>query len=282
MPTLAEKLAEAESILGASDVADARRDARLLVAAAIRRDRTFLIAHPEYQLQPAEVELVDALVRRRSANEPFQYIAGETEFYGLDFIVTPDVLIPRPETEILVENAIDILGALPSASLCEVGIGSGCIAVSILHHVPDTTATGLDVSQEALAVAQSNARRHNLAARLELRESDVFSALNEERFELIVSNPPYIPLLDLDGLQAEVRDFEPHLALFAGADGLSVIRSIVAEAPRFMTSGGYLLMEIGFGQSEAVAAMFDPRAWRSVEVLPDLQAIPRLVKARLR
>src|SRR5688572_4851148 len=164
MPTLSEKLDDIEARLRANDVADPRREATLLLSMALERDKAFLIAHPEYVLNRADEEKVDDATRRRASREPYQYIAGSTEFYRPTFKVTPDVLIPRPETEMVVENAIAL--AEHGFSFCEVGIGSGCIAISVLHNVPEATAVGLDISPAALAVANSNAVEHNVDDRL--------------------------------------------------------------------------------------------------------------------
>jgi release factor glutamine methyltransferase len=282
MSSIAEKLNEVEAILRASDIADPRRTGSLLISLALEKDGTFLIAHPEYVLQPVEIERVDAVVSRRASGEPFQYIAGRTEFYGLDFIVTPDVLIPRPETELLVESALEIIATNSVGTFCDIGIGSGCITVSILHHLPHVSSVGLDLSPRALAIASLNADLHGVRNRVRLVESDLFSALRDERFDLIVSNPPYVPAGDSAGLQLEVRDHEPHIALFGGHDGLAIVRRIVAQAPAFLQSRGYLLMEIGIYQSEKVAALFDEDVWEPVRFLPDLQGIPRVAVARLR
>lgn len=282
MPTLSEKLDEADAVLRDSGIVEPRREAASLLAVALKRDKTFLIAHPEYILDPAEETIVDGFVRRRASHEPFQYISGIQEFYGLEFEVTPDVLIPRPETEMVVERALELISAHGFTSFCEVGIGSGCIAVSILHHAGSSRAVGLDISQAALSVARRNARKHGVDQRLTFLESDVFGALSDEKFQLIVSNPPYVPLRDIDGLQAEVRDHEPRTALTDDADGLSIIRQIVDRAPAFLQPKGFLLIEIGFDQSERVADMFDPNRWQRPELLPDLQGIPRLVGSRMK
>ena len=282
MSSLADKLAEAVPILRRSGVAEPRREASSLLSLAVGRDRTFLITHPEYALQPHEIESFDNLVKRRASREPFQYLAGTTEFYGLEFIVTPDVLIPRPETEMVVERTIAILGGHSHPLFCEVGIGSGCIAISVLHDLERTKACGLDISPAALAVARRNAEINGVSDRLELCESDVFSALGDERFDLILSNPPYVPDDDLAGLQPEVRDFEPHVALFGGPEGLSVITQVVDGAHRFLKQQGHLLLEIGFGQSDRVASMFDASLWKRPTVHSDFQGIPRLVEAKLK
>jgi release factor glutamine methyltransferase len=281
MADIAQTLREASVQLAESGIEDPPRQAASLLALALQKDRAFLIAHPEYELTTEEESLFKGYLERRRKREPLQYIRGTQEFYGLDFEISPGVLIPRPETELLVENAIEILQAYGASTFCEVGVGSGCIFVSILHEVGPALATGLDISSKALRVAGINAKKHNVAARAELKISDVFDGLGAEKFDLIVSNPPYIPEAEFDVLQPEVRDFEPAGALTDGGTGLSVIERIVSDAPKFLKSGGFLLMEIGFGQAVTVVELFDTRIWGGVEILPDLQAIPRVVKARL-
>jgi release factor glutamine methyltransferase len=179
----------------------------------------------------------------------------------------------------IVEAAIKILQAKDDSKFCEVGVGSGCIAVSILHHAKTADAVGLDVSEEALKVAQLNAKTHRVLERLELKSSDIFENIQDEKFDLIVSNPPYIPDKDIKTLQAEVRDFEPIVALTDGNDGLSIIEAIIKSAPTFLKTNGFLLLEVGFNQSGEVEKMFDREIWQAVETLPDLQNIPRMLKA---
>jgi release factor glutamine methyltransferase len=281
MFSIAESLTKAESVLAESGVAEPRREAMSLLMLAIKKDKAFAYARPEYHLAPQEVELLDAYLERRASREPLQYISGVQEFFGLEFEVTPDVLIPRPETEMVVERAIEILRESGGGFVCDVGTGSGCIAISILFQLPDVRAVGLDISRDALSVAARNAEKHETSERLHLRESDLFSALTNEKFDLIVSNPPYVPELDMAGLQVEVRDFEPHGALTDGSDGLSIVRRIIQDAPEFLFPNGKLVLEIGFDQSARVVAMFDPALWFPPELYPDLQGIPRLVSARL-
>jgi release factor glutamine methyltransferase len=281
MSSISESLAKAESILGANNVAEPRREAASLVMLAIKKEKTFLYSHSDYELTDAETSIFESLLDRRAAREPLQYISGVQEFYGLEFEVTPDVLIPRPETEMVVEHAVEMLKLSASKRFCEIGVGSGCISISILHNVPDATAVGLDVSPAAIEVARRNAEKLRVCDRLQLLESDVFEKSPDERFDMIVSNPPYVPSIDIEGLQAEVRDFEPHLALSDGRDGLSIISRIIDQSPRFLRSGGFLLMEIGFNQSPLVVEMFDSEKWNQPEMFPDLQDIPRLVCAQL-
>jgi release factor glutamine methyltransferase len=277
-----EALTEASAALRAAGVSDARRDARALLSDTLARDHAFLIAHSDDELEPRALALFRERVGRRAAGEPVQYITGRQEFYGLDFEVSPAVLIPRPETELLVEVALEVLRETRGAPLvCDVGTGSGCIPVALLHERTDARACGLDISTDALAVAARNAARHGVGARLTLLASDCFGALDAEgapkTFDLITSNPPYIPESDMADLQREVREHEPRLALTPGGDGLSIIRRLVAEASRHLDAGGHLLLEIGYDQHEAVTRLVDENVWTLLDIRRDLQGIPRVV-----
>jgi release factor glutamine methyltransferase len=284
--TIADALREASARLRDAGLAEPRREAGTLLSYALGRDQAFLFTHADETLNAAQESGFRACVARRAAGEPFQYIAGRQEFYGLEFEVTPDVLIPRPETELLVEEALELLKGSDAPLLCDVGTGSGCIAVTLLHERGDARGLALDVSEAALAVAGRNAARHGVVERLQLLVSDCFDALRsdkhrEVRFDLVASNPPYVAESDVEGLQKEVRDHEPRVALTPGGDGLSVIRRLVAEAPHFLKPGGHLLMEIGFNQHERVAALIDPSVWTLLDIHRDLQGIPRTVALRL-
>ena len=274
-------LDSAAEVLRSSEVAEYRREAASLLAFALGKDDVFLVAHPEYQLSPEQLELYQKFVKRRSDREPFQYIVGSQEFYALAFRVSPDVLIPRTETEILVEAAIDELIKKDGSRFCEIGVGSGCISIAIVYNVANARGVGVDISPRALEVARSNAETHGVTERLDLRLGNVFEGITGE-FDLIVSNPPYVPDDQLEVLQAEVRQFEPHTALAGGASGLEVIERIIAEAQHFLVPGGVLLMEIGFDQSERVSRLFDTGIWSELKFHPDLQGIPRIVFARCR
>jgi release factor glutamine methyltransferase len=261
------------------DVPNAIKDASLLVAHSVGRNKTFVITHPEYELTDNQSWLLADLTSRRVSREPLQYIFGSQEFYGREFKVTTDVLIPRPETEILVERAVEFLRQLESPRFCEVGVGSGCIAVSILCELPSAMAVGVDISEAALQIAHENAERHGVIDRTELLLSNVFSNIPSSSFDAIFSNPPYVSALDLDYLEPEVRDFEPTIALTSGDDGLDIIRRLAADAPARLRSSGALILELGFGQSESVRAMFDDGVWQGVEFIADLQGILRVVFA---
>lgn len=273
-----EALRRASRELDQAGVAEARREAGSLLSHVIGKDRTFLIAHAEDLLSEQEVERLEDAVTRRAAGEPAQYITGTQDFFGRAFLVTPDVLIPRPETELLVEAALQVLNR--RSLVCDVGTGSGCIAITLLCERGDARAVAIDVSEAALGVARQNARVLSVEDRLDFVQSDCFSALDESAlrtFDLIISNPPYVSERALPGLQREVRDHEPLVALSPGADGLSVIRRLINEAPAFLRANGHLLMEIGFDQGEKVQQLVDQNVWTLKEILPDLQGIPRIV-----
>jgi release factor glutamine methyltransferase len=278
--SITDSLREAANVLHAAGVPEPRREAGSLLSFLIGKDRTFLISHAEDRLTGADLDRFHEAVARRAEGEPLQYITGVQDFYGREFRVTPDVLIPRPETELLVEAALAVLAGQAAPLICDVGTGSGCIAVTLLCERTDARAIAVDVSEAALAVAAGNARRHGVSERIELKISDCFDRLDRTAFDLIVSNPPYVSSDALAGLQREVRDHEPLVALSPGADGLSVIRRLLQDGAGFLRNGGHLIMEIGFDQGEKVQNLIDPALWQLVEIRPDLQGIPRIVVVR--
>jgi release factor glutamine methyltransferase len=280
MQHISDKLKASTQILQASEITEARRDAKLLLAFALGKDQTFLIAHDDYVLSETEENRFDEFIRRRVRREPLQHITNNQEFFGLDFYVDKNVLIPRPETEMIVENALEILPE--NAIFCEVGVGSGCISVSILHELKTVSATGLDISENALKIAKRNAETHQVSGRFTLKQSDVFSSLDNEKFDLICSNPPYISVDEIPNLQAEVGQFEPLNALTDGDNGLTIIRNIIENSPKFLKPNGFLLIEIGFGQAEHIGEVVSSEIWRSFEILPDLQGILRMIRLQLR
>lgn len=275
--SIADTLREASQMLQDAGVPEPRREAGSLLSFVIGKDRTFLISHAEDVLDETEVDRLRDAVARRAEGEPLQYITGVQDFYGRQFRVTPDVLIPRPETELLVEAGLESIAGVPRPSICDVGTGSGCIALTLLCERTDARAVALDVSEAALKVAAQNAHSLGVGDRVELKISDCFSGLEKTTFDLIVSNPPYVSAAALAGLQREVRDYEPLVALSPGADGLSVIRRLLQDGAAFLNAGGHLTMEIGFDQGEAVQDIIDSAVWRLVEIRPDLQGIPRIV-----
>lgn len=275
--SIGEALREATRVLEREGVADARRESGSLLSHVIEKDRTFLISHAEDDLRDADLRRFEEMIERRASGEPAQYITGVQDFYGRSFRVTPDVLIPRPETELLVEAALPLMNT--DSKICDVGTGSGCIAVTLLCERKDASAVVVDVSEAALEVARQNAKAQAVETRIVFVLSDCFAELREgvAKFDVVVSNPPYVSANALPGLQREVRDHEPLVALSPGADGLIVIRKLLNDAPRFLRAGGHLLMEIGFDQGEKVQQLVDERAWNLRDILPDLQGIPRIV-----
>lgn len=275
--SIAEALLEASRTLVQAGVPEARREAGSLLSFILGKDRTFLISHSDEQLDGDLVARFQERVERRANGEPLQYITGVQDFFGREFRVTPDVLIPRPETELLVEAALGVVG--PDSFICDVGTGSGCIAVTLLCEIRNARVVAVDKSPGAIEVAKLNAQTLGVESRAVFALSDCFNALDsgEYAFDLVVSNPPYVSAVMMEGLQREVRDHEPLMALSPGPDGLSIIRRLLSETPPFLKNNGHLIMEIGFDQGEAVQSMIDAAVWRLVEIRPDLQDIPRIV-----
>jgi release factor glutamine methyltransferase len=252
-------------------------DARVLLRATLRAGDAQLAAHPERRLTAPEREAFLALVERRRAGEPVAYLAGEREFYSLAFKVAPAVLIPRPETEGLVDWALERLPPEASPLALDLGTGSGCVAIAIAKHRPRARVTATDISAGALALARENAARHG--AGIEFLQSDWFAALGERRFDLIVSNPPYVAEDDPHLAQGDLR-FEPRAALAAGARGLDAIETIVEQAVRRLRPGGWLLLEHGEEQGACVRALLAAAGYRGIETRQDLAARERITGAR--
>ncbi len=252
-----------------------RLTAEVLLGHALHRDRSYLYGHPEHTLTEIEWIHYGRYLSERLKGKPTQYITGRQEFYGREFRVTPDVLIPRPETEFVVETALRL--APDAARLADVGCGSGAISVTLALE-RGANVIGMDVSTAALGVASANARR--LGARVEFVACDLLAALRERSLDLVVSNPPYVATGELSALQREVRDYEPHVALFAGPSGFEIYERLVDEAGRVLNPGGWLIMELGFRSRDRVLALLDG-AWTDVEVVPDLAGIPRVLAARI-
>lgn len=260
--------------------ADARRDAEHLLLHALGMTRAQFLANPTRQLVAEEASRFRQSIDRRLKHEPIQYITGQQEFYGLTFRVTPAVLIPRPETELLVEAVLAHFKTHTGPlRIADVGTGSGAIAIALARHLPQAEITALDLSPQALAVAESNAREHGLTQRIRFVESDLLAQpiTQLHSFDAIVSNPPYVPLADMPELHPQVRDYEPAMALFAGATGLDVYRRIIPQARDVLQPGGLLALEIGHDQRESLAALLV--GWRNVTFLDDLQQIPRVALA---
>lgn len=280
--SIAQAILQGSNLLRRAGVPEARREAGSLLSHVIGQDRTFLITRAEDPVSNKAVELLSSYLERRAAGEPLQYITGHQEFFGLDFEVTPAVLIPRPETELLVEVGKKLLAANDAPLICDVGTGSGCIAVSMLHELPAARAVAVDISAKALEVARRNAATHGVSDRIKFVESDCFAKLDAKKsapsgFDLIVSNPPYVEAGAFAGLQREVREYEPRDALVAGPDGLAIVRRLLIDAKDFLQPNGFFVFEIGFNQGEAVKELIDPIFWTLLEIHEDLQCIPRIV-----
>jgi release factor glutamine methyltransferase len=295
-PTLRFALDEAGKVLAeGSHPERARRDTETLLLHVLKKvapesdlniNLAWLIAHDGEPLAADAAATFCDLIERRLASEPIQYITGEAEFYGLPFHVNRDVLIPRPETEHLVEKAIALAqklrqaGMIPKLRIVDVGTGSGAIAVALAHALPFAEITATDVSAAALVVAKSNAARNGFADRIRFFEGDLLEPVAGERFDIAVSNPPYVPESDRDTLNVEVRDYEPSQALFAGEDGLAIYRRLIPAAFGALVPGGFVALEIGYRQQKGVQALLAEAGFSGIESTNDLQKIPRVVVAR--
>ena len=260
-----------------------RLDAEVLLSALLGRDRMYLYVHFDEPLEPEELARFRGYVKERAAHVPLAYVLGRREFMGLDFRVTRDTLIPRPDTEILVQCAVDFLRARMEAggaacSIADIGTGTGAIALSTLHYTEGTRADAVDISPAAAAVARENAEMLGLTERVAVHVGDLLAPLAGRRYDMILSNPPYIPTADIATLMPEVRSYEPHLALDGGADGLNIYRRLMADAPALLNEGGAVAVEVGIDEAAAVAAlaMAHSRIVRT-EILKDLAGIERVV-----
>jgi release factor glutamine methyltransferase len=258
----------------------ARLDAESLLLHLIQRDRAFLIAHWDKDLNAEGAVRYYALIGRRLAGAPIQYITGQTEFYGLPFRVDSSVLIPRPETEHLVEKALSLAEAFPNPRIVDVGTGSGAIAVALAHKLPAASITAIDLSAQALALAQGNAEQNAITNRIRFLQGDLLAPVASETFHIVVSNPPYVANADRASLAVEVRDHEPELALFAGNDGLAIYRELIPQAHTVLVPGGFIALEIGCGQHSAVSALLSASGFTQIDFTSDLQGIQRVVTAR--
>lgn len=254
-------------------------ESRLLLAHVLGRDRAWVAAHGDAPLEPSQARAYDALVRRRAAGEPIAYLTGRREFFGLDLDITPDVLIPRPETELLVELALRWLPAeAPAARVLDLGCGSGAVALAIARERAGASVLGTDVSPEAVALARRNAERLAIANATFL-QSDWFERVPHERFALLVANPPYVARNDPHLDEGDLR-FEPQRALVSGSDGLDALRAIVAAAPAYLAPGAYLALEHGHDQAGAVRALLREAGLRAIGSARDLAGIERVSYGR--
>ena len=278
MKTISETLNLAIQELRAAGVPNDLLDSQTLLAAALGKDRTYLIINFSEQLTSEALEKYQALINRRTTGEPLQYITGRQEFFGLEFMVTPDVLIPRPETELLVEEMLRLAQGINQPLIIDVGTGSGCIAISLARELEGAKVIAIDISVGALRVARSNAQKHELQNQVAFIEGDLFSGIEAgTKADLIVSNPPYIAAENLPGLQREVRDWEPKTALTDFGDGLEFYRRLLREAPAYLKPGGHFICEMGYRQSAKIQALVDRNIWTAPTILQDLQGIERIM-----
>lgn len=271
--TVQTALLQGTRLLEDAHVAVPRLTAEVLLSQAMRRERSYLFAHPEQELREVEWLHYGRYLHERMRGKPTQYITGRTEFYGREFRVTPDVLIPRPETEHVVEAALEV--GRGAQWILDLGTGSGALAITLDQETGAKT-WATEISPAAACVAMENARRLNAGVNVVV--CDFMAAIAPRTMDLIVANPPYVPIAAREGLQREVRDWEPHIALFSGDTGFEAYERIVADAPRVLRPGGWLVMELGFGARDRVAAFFE--SWQDLRITPDLAGIPRVIAAR--
>jgi release factor glutamine methyltransferase len=273
--TVLSVLARARDLLRAQSIDSPRTDAELLLSHVLGLSRLDLIIQRDRSITDQELEEFNCLLERRMTREPVAYILGEKEFYGRTFRVDPHVLIPRPETEIIVDQALILAPA--NAHVLELGIGSGAVITSLLCERSDLEGYGSDISIEAVKVARGNARTHNVSHRLHLYAGDLFKGM-ESTFPLILVNPPYVALSDRESLEEDVVRFEPGPALFGGKDGLDIVKEIIDTVPGHLSPGGICIMEVGQGQKKAVEEMISrQKAFRLMHWVDDLAGVPRTV-----
>ncbi len=314
---LKQALASAVDRLDAANVGSPRMNAEVLLMFVLGADRAYLYAHPERELTPGEAARYEEVLTQRATGMPSQYITGHQEFWGLDFVVSPAVLIPRPETEHLVEVVLELAHRIQRPKLVDVGTGSGCVALALAHELPDAEVYAVDLSAKALEVARANAARLQLDKRVRFLRCDVLTPLLDGTpaviqnshasiptedsspsgepalslskgtgfsgfgdFDFVVSNPPYVGFHEVDKVQRSVFEFEPRMAVFAGSQGIDVIVLLIEQAHRALKPGGWLALEIGYSMRDEVVNLLNPPMWGDVRVVLDLQGIPRVVAAK--
>jgi release factor glutamine methyltransferase len=280
MMTLKQVADAAAEFFQDQEVPSPRLNAELLLMFILGCDRAYLYAHPERQLKPEEDARYREVVRERASGCPTQYITGHQEFWGLDLIVSPAVLIPRPETEHVVETMLELVrlrNPEDPLRMIDVGTGSGCIALALASELPKAEIHACDISDEALEIARINAARLRLE-RVQFKKSDLLAAYKDVKFDFVVSNPPYVGESEADKVQKQVKDFEPRVAVFSGREGMDVYKRLIPQAEQALNPGGWLVMEIGFSAEARVRELL--AGWTEIMTTADLQGIPRVVIAQ--
>ena len=288
---LRESLTSATARLIAQQVPSPRMNAELLIMFTLDCDRAYLYAHSERELTAEETQRYDDAIARRASGVPAQYITGHQEFWGLDLIVSPAVLIPRPETEHVVEVVLELIAACPTEnqrpragapaphlSIADVGTGSGAIALALASELREAEIFATDISADALEIARANAARHDLSSRIVFHQTDLLNGLTHGEFDFVVSNPPYVGESEEERVQLEVRKFEPRNAVFAGPTGLEIIERLIPQARETLRPGGWLIFEISGTIAEGVRQLLE--GWSDVKITNDLQGIARVARAR--
>jgi release factor glutamine methyltransferase len=280
---LKQAVDSAYEVLVANDVPSPRLNAELLLMFVLARERAYLFAHPERELSSEEQYRYDQVIRERARGCPTQYITGHQEFWGLDLLVSPAVLIPRPETEHVVETVLELVKQFDpepqrKLRLVDVGTGTGCIALALASELPQADVHASDISEEALEMARINAARLRLDQRVHFRKSDLLAAFPRDTFDFVISNPPYVGDSEADKVQKQVRDFEPRIAVFSGKEGLDIYRRLIPQAREVLKPGGWFVAEIGFSAEASVKELL--HGWADIQVTADLQGIPRVIAAR--
>lgn len=277
---LKQVLASGFERLAAAQVPSPRMNAELLIRFVLNCDRAYLFAHPERELTEQEESSYEAALAERSRGMPAQYITGHQEFWGMDLIVTPAVLIPRPETEHVIEIVLELVSegsSSHSIRMVDVGTGSGAIALALAKDLPDAEIHATDISGAALEIARANAARHQLEKRVQFHQADLLGDLTPP-FDLVVSNPPYVGESEEEQVQLEVRKFEPRTAVFSGATGTEVIARLIPQARAALRPGGWIVMEISGTIADRARSLLD--GWDEIQIKKDLQSIPRVIHAR--
>ena len=277
--TIKEALEFAGTYLAERDLRFPQQDAEALVAMLLQKNRSFLYAHPEFELSRASESVFHQWLNKRGEYYPIQYLRGKQEFYGLDFLVRPGVFIPRPETELLVDVSIALLRQHPDANSCaaDVGTGSGCIAITLVRHNPNLTVTATDISPTALETAKQNAEAHSCLGRIEFHESSMLAAVKERvgSYHLIASNPPYVGFREKAKVEPSVRKYEPSEAVFSGQSGMEAYLQLFDQSEQLLKPGGWLVLELGANSLRPVVSLGKQKNWRLSQVHSDLAGIER-------